>query len=123
MESKPSSTKFKFSKEAKKAFSFVLVQVTFSRVTVLQITNGPQADKHIIENWSNAGFDRKQIKFPGEACLASKEVPWSSNRFELERYLRDNDEAERKVGTSSFLLFQSKLYCDSNAVARANADS
>jgi len=36
MESKPSSTKFKFSKEAKKAYVFVMVQVTFSRVTVLQ---------------------------------------------------------------------------------------
>ena len=30
--------------------------------------------------------------------------------FELERHLREDNESEGKVGTSSFLLFQSRLY-------------
>jgi len=50
MESKPSSTKFKFPKEAKKVYAFVMAQVTCSSVSVVHVTNDLQADKHIIEN-------------------------------------------------------------------------
>ena len=85
--------------------------------------NDGQADKHIIENWNHCNFEQKRIKFPGEAYLASKEVPWSSNRFELERYLREDNESEGKVSTSSFLLFQCKVYCEKNGIASESAES
>ena len=72
--------------------------------------NEMQADKHIIEHWAQGGFEGKGIIYPGAAYLESKEPAWGKTRFELERHLREDNESEGKVGTSSFLLFQSRLY-------------
>ena len=72
-----------------------------------------QADKHVIENWKALGFEQKRVKFPGEGYLNAKEVAWSGNRFELERYHREDNESEKKVSTSSFLLFQCQMYSQS----------
>ena len=69
-----------------------------------------QADKHVIEHWGERGFEGKGLKYPGKPYLDSKTTCWSRNRFVLERYLREDNESEGKVSTSSFLLFQSKLY-------------
>jgi len=79
-----------------------------------------QGDKHVIEHWKALGFDQKRVKFPGEAYLNAKEVAWSGNRFELERYHREDNESEQKVSTSSFLLFQCQLYCKSIESNQAN---
>ena len=76
-----------------------------------------QADKHVIENWKEKGFEGKAIKYPGKAYLDSKVAAWEQTRFDLERYLREDNGTEGKVSTSSFLLFQSKMYCPANVVA------
>ena len=109
MESRPSSIKFKFGQEAKKVYAFVMAQVrNFSKQC--EMTNG-QADKHIIEHWSSGSFENRGIVYPGNAYLESKSATWTRDRFDLERYRREDNESEGKVSTSSFLLFQTKLYC------------
>ena len=69
-----------------------------------------QADKHGIEHWAERGFEGKGLKYPGKPYLDGKATCWNRDRFVLERYLPEDNESEGKVSTSSFLLFQSKLY-------------